>query len=107
MCGFVWLYSMAIALTPDAGRSAPNSLLCGVGVFALTFVASQARLRLTSRRVLEHAPLAPLVGFERVVHDGSVAHLPRGDARIERPDMPRPRIDVVGDEQRLDGVDGT
>jgi hypothetical protein len=41
------------------------------------------------------------------VQDGSVAHLPRGDARIERPDMPRPRIDVVGDEQRLAGVDGT
>lgn len=107
MCGFVWLYSMAIALTPDAGRSAPNSLLCGVGVFALTFVASQARLRLTSRRVLVRVPLAPLAGFERVVHDGSVANLPRGDARIERPGMPRPRIDVVGDEQRLDGVDGT
>lgn len=105
MCGFVWLYSMAIALTPDAGRSAPNSLLCGVGVFSLTFVASQARLRLTRRRVLENVPVAPLA-FERVVLDGSVATLPRADARIERPGIRRPRIDVVGDEQPLDGVDG-
>jgi lipoprotein signal peptidase len=106
MCGFVWLYSMAIALTPDAGRSAPNSLLCGVGVFALAFAASQARLRLTSRRVFEKLALVPRPGIERVVLDGSVANLPRGDARIERP-RPRPRRDVVGDEQRLDGFDET
>ncbi|MFL5614462.1 MAG: signal peptidase II [Gemmatimonadaceae bacterium] len=106
MCGFVWLYSMAIALTPDAGRSAPNSLLCGVGVFALTFVASQARLRLTRRRVLEGVPVAPL-GFERVVLDGSVVDFPRGDTRVERPGIRRPRIDIVGDEQPRDGVDGT
>jgi lipoprotein signal peptidase len=108
MCGFVWIYSMAIALTPDAGRSAPNSLLCGVGVFALTFVASQARLRLTSHRVLEKLPLMPRPGLERIVLDGSLAHLPLGDARGERSQpRPRPRIDEMGDEQRLDGFDAT
>ena len=58
MCAFVWLYSMAVALTPDAGRSAPNSLLCGIGVFAVAFVASQARLRVLDRRfaMLEPQP---------------------------------------------------
>ena len=78
MCGFVWLYSMVIAWTPDAGRSAPNSLLCGVAVFAGTFLVSQGRLWLALRRE-EHGYLTDLAvrssnhSFERVVLDGSLA----------------------------------
>jgi lipoprotein signal peptidase len=98
MCGFVWLYSMAIAFTPDAGRSAPNSLLCGVGVFALVFAASQARLRLASRRVTE--PMLVTRAVERVVLDGSVAVVPFADAPAGR-ERPAPRRDIVpGDEDR-------
>jgi lipoprotein signal peptidase len=72
MCGFVWLYSMALALTPDAGRSAPNSLLCGVAVFAVAFVASQARLRIADRRVAGNLRSVPTHALERLVLDGSV-----------------------------------
>ena len=107
MCGFVWLYSMAIAWTPDAGRSAPNSLLCGVGVFAVTFLISQARMRITDRRLV--APTSA-TGFaiERVVLDGSVpvpatAH----DPFVEVP-RPVPRRDVpVADERDLPRDSGT
>jgi len=92
MCAFVWLYSMAIALTPDAGRSAPNSLLCGVGVFAVAFLASQARLRLLDRRVAMLEPTAHRV-IERVILDGSLSTVGYGDRPVERPDRIR-RDDV-------------
>ena len=79
MCGFIWLYSMALAWTPDQGRSAPNSLLCGVGVFAVAFAVSRARSRLRDHR----APaLAGGQSLERVVLDGSIPALARGDERI-------------------------
>jgi lipoprotein signal peptidase len=99
MCGFVWLYSMAVAWTPDAGRSAPNSLLCGVGVFALAFITSQARLLLADRRLVAKRRLLPIIS-ERVVLDGSipvteVTDLPRG-----RPRPRRPRDVVVHDVRR-------
>lgn len=97
MCGFIWLYSMAIALTPDAGRTAPNSLLCGLGVFGVVFAASQFRQRLADRRLGVRAPQR---AFERVVLDGSVATLPFADtpATTQRP---IPRRDVVReDDQR-------
>lgn len=92
MCAFVWLYSMAVALTPDAGRSAPNSLLCGIGVFAVAFVASQARLRLLDRRfaMLEPQPRRVL---ERVVLDGSLSTIGYADRLVEQPDR-IPRGDV-------------
>ena len=97
MCGFIWLYSMAIALTPDAGRSAPNSLLCGLGVFGVVFAASQFRQRLADRRLGLRAPQR---GFERVVLDGSVATLPFADTPATTP-RPISRRDVVWeDEQR-------
>jgi lipoprotein signal peptidase len=89
MCAFVWLYSMAVALTPDAGRSAPNSLLCGIGVFAVAFVASQARLRILDRRfaMLEPQPHRVL---ERVVLDGSLSTIGYADRLVEQPDrIPR------------------
>ena len=99
MCGFVWLYSMAVALTPDAGRSAPNSLLCGIGVFAVAFVASQARLRILDRRfaMLEPQPRRVL---ERVVLDGSLSPIGYADRLVERPDR-TPR----GDVPARDGTD--
>jgi hypothetical protein len=92
MCAFVWLYSMAVALTPDAGRSAPNSLLCGIGVFAVAFVASQARLRVLDRRyaMLEPQPHRVL---ERVVLDGSLSTIGYADRLVEQPDR-TPRGDV-------------
>jgi lipoprotein signal peptidase len=80
MCVFVWLYSMAIAFTPDAGRSAPNSLLCGVGVFAIAFLTSQARMRFADRRFTDRLRSSPNRSVERVVLDSS--------------------IPVVGDQQR-------
>ena len=99
MCAFVWLYSMLIVWTPDAGRSAPNSLLCGVAVFAAAFLVSQARLEMTLRRerVPEDAVVAGLVrSFEQVVLDGSLAasdRAARGDASDGARDRltPRPR----------------
>jgi len=99
MCAFVWLYSMALALTPDAGRSAPNSLLCGVGVFAIAFVTSQARLRLAQRRLPSVHPLEP-TAMERVVLDGSIPVAELTDLPLDRPrPAPRPRI-VIRDERR-------
>ena len=92
MCAFVWLYSMAVALTPDAGRSAPNSLLCGIGVFAVAFVASQARLRILDRRYAMLQPPSHRV-LERVVLDGSVSTVAYADKRIEQPTR-IPRGDV-------------
>lgn len=96
MCGFIWLYSMAIALTPDAGRSAPNSLLCGVGVFAVVFAASHLRRRLVDRRLV-HDLDAPRRPFERVVLDGSLASVSFVDGRATTP-RPAVRRDVVGDD---------
>jgi lipoprotein signal peptidase len=92
MCAFVWLYSMAIALTPDAGRSAPNSLLCGIGVFAVAFVASQARLRILDRRYAMLQPSRRIV--ERVVLDGSVPIVAYADRLVEQP-VRVPRGDIV------------
>lgn len=87
MCAFIWLYSMALAWTPDAGHSAPNSLLCGVGVFAAAFLVSQTRMRVRERRVatLPGAITAP-EALERVVLDGSIPALTGGDGMI----TPRP-----------------
>jgi len=99
MCGFVWLYSMAIAWTPDAGRSAPNSLLCGVGVFALAFVTSQARLLLADRRLVAKRSLIPLNSIERVVLDGSITTTELTDLPRGRP-QPAPREVVIRDERR-------
>ena len=79
MCGFIWLYSMALAWTPDQGRSAPNSLLCGVGVFAVAFAVSRARSRLRAHRT---PAVAAGQLLERVVLDGSIPALARGDERL-------------------------
>jgi len=100
MCGFVWLYSMAIAWTPDAGRSAPNSLLCGIGVFAVTFLVSQARMRVADRRLLADSRSVAARPIERLVLDGSVP-LAAGaqDTLVERP-RPVPCGDVAPLEQR-------
>jgi len=84
MCAFVWLYSMALALTPDAGRSAPNSLLCGIGVFAVAFAASQARLRVLDRRFAMLQPPSQRV-IERVILDGSLSTVSYADRPIEQP----------------------
>jgi hypothetical protein len=98
MCAFVWLYSMALALTPDAGRSAPNSLLSGVGVFAIAFVTSQARLRVAQRRRAGVRPLEP-TAIERVVLDGSIPVTELTDLPLDRPrPAPRPRV-TTRDEQ--------
>lgn len=89
MCAFVWLYSMAVALTPDAGRSAPNSLLCGIGVFAVAFLASQARLRVLDRRFAMLRQPAHRV-IERVILDGSFSTVAYADRHVEQPDsIPR------------------
>ena len=99
MCAFIWLYSMAIALTPDAGRSAPNSLLCGIGVFALAFVASQARLRILDRRFAMLQPLPRRI-IERVVIDGSVSTVAYADRPVEQPlRVPRGDVDTRDDGQ--------
>ena len=99
MCAFVWIYSMVIVWTPDAGSSAPNALLLGVGVFAAAFVGSQARLAAAARRAAD-APLRPRVTLtaERLVMDGSLAAsaaAASGDAGNGRErgtaDMPRRR----------------
>jgi hypothetical protein len=96
MCGFVWLYSMAIAFTPDAGRAAPNGLLCGVGVFAIAFVTSQAWLRLGDRRVLAPLRSRPRDSIERVVLDGSLPAA--ADSTPRRPRLV-PRADVIPGEK--------
>lgn len=97
MCGFMWLYSLAIAFTPDAGRSAPNSLLCGVGVFAIAFLASRARQRLIDRRLLVGPRTAS--PFERVVLDGSIPGAALTDLPTERP-RTEPRGDIVTFDDR-------
>jgi len=98
MCAFVWLYSMAVALTPDAGRSAPNSLLCGIGVFAVAFVASQARLRVLDRRFAMLQPPSHRV-IERVILDGSVSTVSYADRPIEESTR-TPRRDVPARDDR-------
>jgi hypothetical protein len=98
MCGFIWLYSMAIALTPDAGRSAPNSLLCGIGVFAVVFAVSHLRQRFADRELVQ-APRSSRRGFERVVLDGSLATLPFGEPATTTP-RPAPRGEVVQDDEQ-------
>jgi len=99
MCAFVWLYSMALALTPDAGRSAPNSLLCGVGVFAIAFAASQARLRLADRQFAASMRTLQSSSIERVVLDGSIPVAELTDLPLDRPDPARrPRV-IVRDER--------
>lgn len=101
-CAFIWLYSMAIAFTPDAGRSAPSSLVCGLAVFAVAFLVSQARQRVMARQVAT-ARTAPSI--ERVVLDGSLPVAPLTDGSPR----PRPRAlrhDVVtGDEHQPEGRD--
>ena len=99
MCAFVWLYSMAVALTPDAGRSAPNSLLCGIGVFAVAFVASQARLRVLDRRFAMLQPSHRVI--ERVILDGSLSTVAYADRRpVEQPDrIPRGDVPARDDTQ--------
>ncbi|HKW48766.1 MAG TPA: signal peptidase II [Gemmatimonadaceae bacterium] len=91
MCAFVWLYSIAVAFTPDAGRSAPNSLLCGVGIFAVAFVASQAWFGIADRRLLSHLRSLPNRSMERVVLDSSLPaaadHPPRRPRLVPRGDV--------------------
>jgi hypothetical protein len=98
MCGFIWLYSMAIAMTPDAGRSAPNALLCGIGVFGIAFLLSQARQRMAVRQLVA-TPRAATSFVERVVLDGSIPAAPLTDAPSRRPVMPRPGV-IPRDERR-------
>jgi lipoprotein signal peptidase len=71
MCVFVWIYSMAVAWTPDAGASAPSALLLGAGIFAATFVASQTLAVLALRHTRTAARVQSVI--ERVVLDGSLA----------------------------------
>lgn len=97
MCGFVWLYSMAIAFTPDAGQSAPNSLLCGLAVFAIVFVASDARMRLLDQRRAANARPLSRAAFERVVLDGSVPAIPLADVPATEQPREAPRGDVLPD----------
>ena len=99
MCGFMWLYSLAIAFTPDAGRSAPNSLLCGVGVFAIAFVASRARQRLIERRLVVRFRGASAPSLERVVLDGSIPGAPLTDLPVEWP-RTVPHGDIVTPDDR-------
>jgi lipoprotein signal peptidase len=100
MCGFMWLYSMAVAFTPDAGHSAPNSLLCGVGVFAIAFLTSRTRQRLADRRLLAAFRSAPSRSLERVVLDGSIPGAALTDLPVERP-RTVPRGDIVTTDDRL------
>jgi lipoprotein signal peptidase len=93
MCGFIWLYSMALAWTSDQGRSAPNSLLCGVGVFAVAFAISRALSRLRAHRA--PAPAASRT-LERVVLDGSIPAFARGDERVT------PRVEETPQTLRRD-----
>ena len=99
MCGFVWLYSMALAFTSDAGRSAPNSLLCGVGVFAVAFLTSQASLRLADRRLIAKLRALPARSRERVVLDGSIPGAALTDLPTVR-QRPVPRGDVITPDER-------
>ena len=114
MCGFVWIYSMAIAWTPNAGSGAPSAMLLGAGIFGATFLASQAKLFLAARRVAEVRVVASGDRVvERVVLDGSLApgvvepadgdSVPRGRKPrrgVRLPYEPRPSPDVHGDADR-------
>ena len=75
MCAFLWVYSMAVVWLPDGGRSAPNSMLCGVLVFAAAFAASQLKQRLDARHPATRGIAAAATTMERVVLDGSVAEI--------------------------------
>lgn len=63
MCGFIWLYSIVIVWTPNAGQSAPSTLLCAAAVFAASFVAAQSwswfALRRQSAAARRRIPLLP------------------------------------------------
>lgn len=106
MCAFIWVYSMALAWTPDAGRSAPNSLLCGIGVFAAAFLVSQARARVIERRALSpELALGPRRARERVVLDGSIPAFATSDQEPHAPargDMPRAPFGDGREEPRAD-----
>jgi lipoprotein signal peptidase len=97
MCGFIWLYSMAIAMTADAGRSAPNALLCGVGVFGVAFLLSQARQRMAVRQLVARPRPMPSLA-ERVILDGSIPIAPLTDMPARRP-VPRPGV-IPTDDRR-------
>jgi hypothetical protein len=89
MCAFIWIYSMAIAWTPDAGSTAPSALTLGLGAFAAAFVASQA-LGWASARSVAAVQRAPAVdSLERVVLDGSL--VPAADTPTDRVETPRER----------------
>ena len=92
MCLFVWVYSMAIALTPDAGRSAPSALLLGVAVFAVVFAASHVLRWATSRRMTVTVP-QPALGrvLERVVLEGSIANSRHADVADAPPETGKQR----------------
>jgi hypothetical protein len=106
MCAFIWLYSMALAWTPDAGRSAPNSLLCGVGVFAVAFLVSQARLRVAERSAPSlDVSLATGRALERVVLDGSVPAYASGDD-VGAPEPDGPPRDPVRERRDPRASDG-
>ena len=96
MCASVWLYSMVVAWTPDAGASAPNSLLCGLGVFGVVFAASQARQLLSMRRnaTVASVQASAHAGLERVVLDGSLAVSSALDDEVGTGDQPAERKDV-------------
>jgi lipoprotein signal peptidase len=100
MCAFIWIYSMAIALTPDAGRSAPNALLSGVGVFGIVFIVSQAWQRMTTRDLLATRRPVPL---ERVILDSSLPNAALTDLPARGPVTPRPEIHPADDRQREHG----
>jgi lipoprotein signal peptidase len=87
MCVFVWIYSMAIAWTPDAGAAAPSALLLGAGIFAATFAASQTFAVLALRHAVTAARVQPVI--ERVVLDGSLAT--PADDRADGRTTPRAR----------------
>jgi hypothetical protein len=104
MCAFIWLYSMVLPWLPEQGRSAPNSLLCGVGVFAVTFMISRARSRLIDR----HASVVDEVlrgrPIERLVLDSSVPAFARSDERRSprSDDAPRAPIRDSHEQPRAD-----
>jgi lipoprotein signal peptidase len=107
MCAFIWLYSMAIAWTPDAGRSAPNSLLCGVGVFAIAFVVSQGRLRVAERRtLLADVALGERHPLERLVLDGSVPAFAAVDTATSPRSEPTSRTPAAARDELSAPADG-
>lgn len=101
MCAFVWLYSLAIVWTPDAGRTAPSTMLCAVAVFAASFVASQGWSWLTARRQLSIDPAvaeAASPRLEIVVDRERVRDFERPTSRVRR----RPAA-AAGERVVLDG----